>query len=772
MVMIRFSVEVVHGIGVLRKFQGNGTSVLIPGRLIRPAGGFSQLLALPCPHGADQTAGLFLIRLGGAVRADFPCADVVDLVRFLDVRSVGCGQVIDGPYAVSCPAVPYMCGGSVDIAEEDRRTPRVGALPSASDAQDVDQRVVVPALEPGGALVGSVAHEQPEGVIPRIVDSTTLAYEEFGIPDAAVGGEGRREQHLELCGWHVLVLISPEESGLAVLGENRACGFRQYVQLHVSILSRRVCGEASGVLCLDPLFLLWRDCGAGWILAGAVRSSMLDDCDSSGMEGARFLPRLSRYAVLVHVADHVFDARGWGVSDVEFPLQELVRVDVHPSYGCFGCEGVHAVGQWFGVVEVVLGVRFGHPPRVHRAIRGHGLENHHGYILPRHVRANDRGNSGKSPDYLLWRGCIAGLILAGAVASSLHPTSARRRVWGGARFLPRSSRYAVLAHAAGHVCGRVHSGVIPVARTHVLATGITVAPYSRLVSMLQAWMRAGLRVIVSPSPPVTSTVSPVRAPAASSSCNDSGSVSSARGLLRCGSHVMSSMLMVVSFPATFVASDRWNLVGSDYFAVVGSRDRSYPCRFRASSPVRRLALVGQEETRFLPRSSRYTVVAYAADHADGRGVSDVVEFPLQELVRVDIHLLYGCLGRESGHTVRQWFGVVEAVPGVRFGHLPRVNGAVRGHGFENDHNHNSFPATFMASIRGTVGISPGCFRCGGMAVPVVFLAGTVASSPASGDCYSSGVGEARFLPRFAWYAVPARAADHVCGVWLVSYWFV
>lgn len=230
--------------------------------------------------------------------------------------------------------------------------------------------------------------------------------------------------------------------------------------------------------------------------------------------------------------------------------------------------------------------------------------------------------------------------------------------------------------------------------------------------------------------------------------------------------------MVVSFPATFVASDRWNLVGSDYFAVVGSRDRSYPCRFRASSPVRRLALVGQEETRFLPRSSRYTVVAYAADHADGRGVSDVVEFPLQELVRVDIHLLYGCLGRESGHTVRQWFGVVEAVPGVRFGHLPRVNGAVRGHGFENDHNHNSFPATFMASIRGTVGISPGCFRCGGMAVPVVFLAGTVASSPASGDCYSSGVGEARFLPRFAWYAVPARAADHVCGVWLVSYWFV
>lgn len=49
--MIRFSVEVVHGIGVLRKFQGNGTSVLIPGRLIRPAGGFSQLLALPCPHG-------------------------------------------------------------------------------------------------------------------------------------------------------------------------------------------------------------------------------------------------------------------------------------------------------------------------------------------------------------------------------------------------------------------------------------------------------------------------------------------------------------------------------------------------------------------------------------------------------------------------------------------------------------------------------------------------------------------------------------------------
>ncbi len=199
-----------------------------------------------------------------------------------------------------------MCGGSVDIAEEDRRTPRVGALPSASDAQDVDQRVVVPALEPGGALVGSVAHEQPEGVIPRIVDSTTLAYEEFGIPDAAVGGEGRREQHLELCGWHVLVLISPEESGLAVLGENRACGFRQYVQLHVSILSRRVCGEASGVLCLDPLFLLWRDCGAGWILAGTVASSPASgDCYSSGGGEARGLPRFAWYAVPARAADHV-----------------------------------------------------------------------------------------------------------------------------------------------------------------------------------------------------------------------------------------------------------------------------------------------------------------------------------------------------------------------------------------------------------------------------------------------------------------------------------
>lgn len=272
--MIRCSVEVVHGLGVLRKCQGDGMSVLVSGRLIRPAGGFSQLLALLCPHGSDQTAGFFLIRLGGAVRTDFACADVVDLVRFLDVRPVGCGQVIDGSYAVSCPVAPYLCGGSVDVAEEDCRAPRVGALPSASDVQDVDQRVVVLAFEPGGALVGSVAHEEPEGVIPRIVDSTALAYEEFGIPDAAVSGGCRREKHLELRGSHVLVLISPEESGLAVLGENRACGFRQCVQLHVSILSRRVCGETSGVLCLDPLFLLWRDCGAGRILADAVASSL------------------------------------------------------------------------------------------------------------------------------------------------------------------------------------------------------------------------------------------------------------------------------------------------------------------------------------------------------------------------------------------------------------------------------------------------------------------------------------------------------------------
>ncbi len=124
-------------------------------------------------------------------------------------------------------------------------------------------------------------------------------------------------------------------------------------------------------------------------------------------------------------------------------------------------------------------------------------------------------------------------------------------------------RFSVEVVHADHVCNRVYSGVIPVARAHVLTTGITVAPYSRLVSMLQAWMRAGLRVIVSPSPPVTSTVSPVRAPAASSLCNDSGSVSSERGLLRCGSHAMSSMLMVCPFPPR-----SWRVVGGTWLVPI------------------------------------------------------------------------------------------------------------------------------------------------------------------------------------------------------------
>ena len=228
--------------------------------------------------------------------------------------------------------------------------------------------------------------------------------------------------------------------------------------------------------------------------------------------------------------------------------------------------------------------------------------------------------------------------------------------------------------------------------------------------------------------------------------------------------------MVVSFPATFVASDRWNLVGSDYFAVAGSRDRSYPCRFRASSPVRRLALVGQEETRFLPRSSRYTVVAYAADHADGRGVSDVVEFPLQELVRVDIHLLYGCLGRESGHTVRQWFEDVETVPCVHVGDVPPVDGAVGSGCFESEHDHilsRRIATNDGAFIGfGVVMLRAAGLRCGPM------LACAVRPFPCPTSSGRRTWGGARFLPRFAWYAVPARAADHVCGVWLVSYWFV
>lgn len=74
---------------------------------------------------------------------------------------------------------------------------------------------------------------------------------------------------------------------------------------HVSILSRHVCGEASGVLRLDPLLLLWRDCGAGFVLAGAVRPHRVRQSLLAGRGGARFLPRSSRYMVLAHAAGHV-----------------------------------------------------------------------------------------------------------------------------------------------------------------------------------------------------------------------------------------------------------------------------------------------------------------------------------------------------------------------------------------------------------------------------------------------------------------------------------
>lgn len=465
-----------------------------------------------------------------------------------------------------------------------------------------------------------------------------------------------------------------------------------------------------GTVGISPGRLSWRDCDAGISLAGIVRPSVLGDCYSPGAGGARFLisPEESGLAVLG-------ENRACGFRQC---------VQLHVS------------------------------------------------ILSRRIATKSRAFIGFGVVML----CAAGLRYEPMLACAVRPPVLDD--WyssgaGGARFLPRSSRYMASVHVADHSCDRVYSGVILVARAHVLTTRITVAVYSRLTSTVQAWNRAGLRIVVLPWLSVMVRVLPRRACFDMVSSSVVGLVSSARYQTCFGSHVMSSMLMVVSFPATFVASNRGSGSLTRLLVVVGSRCRSYPCRFRASSPARRLALVGQEETRFLPRSSRYMVSVHAADHSCGLCVSDVVEFPLQELVGVDPYLMYGFLDGYDRYAVRQWFEGVEAVPRVHVGDVPPVDGAVGSGCFEGEHDHilSRRIATNDGAFAG-LGLL-GYVACGGIAARAV-RACAVRPFPVSDEFQSSDTGGDVFPATVAWYARFVWSAVHmvravVCAVALYRF---
>lgn len=138
--------------------------------------------------------------------------------------------------------------------------------------------------------------------------------------------------------------------------------------------------------------------------------------------------------------------------------------------------------------------------------------------------------------------------------------------------------------------------VADVARMCARDTSATSADmiYLRSVSMVQAWNRAGLRIVVLPWLSVMVRVLPRRACFDMVSSSVLGLVSSARCQTCFGSHVMSSMLMVSSFPATFMASIRGSCVWTRCFRCGGMAVPvlSLPALLRPSR-VRRLVLVGR-----------------------------------------------------------------------------------------------------------------------------------------------------------------------------------
>lgn len=250
--MARSSVEALFPVRILGDLRRDGIPFLVGGWHIGPACGFSQFPASLCPHGSDQSAGLFLILFGGPVRADCSRVEVIDFVSLLDVGTVGRGQVFDVLHAMSIPVFLNTHRAGVDVCKERSRTPWRAPLPA--DVQDLDQCIVFGSVNHCGALVGAVAQGQWEDVVPRILDSTVLAYEQFGVADVAVGGEGGGEQHFESCAFHVWVVITPEESGFAVLRADRSRDVRQCMQLHVTsfpVVSWRVLGGlgVSPVIC-------------------------------------------------------------------------------------------------------------------------------------------------------------------------------------------------------------------------------------------------------------------------------------------------------------------------------------------------------------------------------------------------------------------------------------------------------------------------------------------------------------------------------------------
>lgn len=338
--------------------------------------------------------------------------------------------------------------------------------------------------------------------------------------------------------------------------------------------------------------------------------------------------------------------------------------------------------------------------------------------------------------------------------------------------IPRGSASARFASIDGAVCSPIR---VSVSRTPARDTGFRVAygAYLRPVSMVQAWNRAGLRVICSPLMPVTSTVSPVRARSVSASCNDSGLVSSESRQVCGGSHVMSSILMFCPFPPC-----SWRVIGGTWLVPIALlwRDCGSGCvlagAVRPSMPDG-CEPSGMEGTRFLPWFTWYAIFIQAVVHAcGGCGSVVVTEFPLQEQVGVDPHLMHGFLDGCDGHAVRQWFEDVETVSCVHVGDVPPVDGAVGGGCFESEHDHNSFPATFMASIRGTLLIKSRLFSLWREVASVVIpcrcccVLSRVRRVPVVGH----GAGRVSCHGSHGMRSLHGSRATRAS--WFVSYWFV
>lgn len=275
--------------------------------------------------------------------------------------------------------------------------------------------------------------------------------------------------------------------------------------------------------------------------------------------------------------------------------------------------------------------------------------------------------------------------------------------------------------------------VANVARTCARAASAMYADliYLRSVSMVQAWSCAGLRVMCSPLTPVTSTVSPFRARSASSSCNDSGLVSSESFQTCCGSHVMSSMLMI-SLSRHVKANNRGTSRISPGCLSWRDCDTGISLAGVVHQPrVRRLVFAGRGEVHF--RHDSYVIRTSSVSRPALWDLFFSATFSMQAMPK--------------GHVVPS---VVEASDGV----------SADSNCLESEHDHilSRRIATNDGAFAG-LGLL-GYVACGGIVARVV-RACAVRPFPVSDEFQSSDTGGACCLPWFAWYASALPGVGHV-----------